>query len=73
MLTIPERIRTLAASASVARLSVDGTPSPARGGVDARGRPELVVRAGGALCGVRDDGVWVGERADAGSGSPWDR
>ncbi|MFG1679729.1 DUF2470 domain-containing protein [Nonomuraea sp. NPDC049269] len=57
MLTIPERIRTLAASASVARLSVDGTPSPARGGVDERGRPVLLVRPGETLHGLRDDAV----------------
>jgi len=57
MLTIPERIRTLAASASLARLSVDGTPAPARGGVDERGRPVLLVRPGEVLHGLRDDAV----------------
>ncbi|MEU7742309.1 DUF2470 domain-containing protein [Nonomuraea sp. NPDC049158] len=57
MLTIPERIRTLAASASVARLSVDGAPTPARGGVDERGRPVLLVRPGEVLHGLRDDAV----------------
>ncbi|MEU8248373.1 hypothetical protein [Nonomuraea sp. NPDC048916] len=44
MLPIPERIRTLATTARVARLSVDGTPSPAQGGVDDLGRPVLLVR-----------------------------
>ncbi|WP_113702582.1 DUF2470 domain-containing protein [Nonomuraea lactucae] len=57
MLPMPERIRTLAATAGVARLSVDGTPSPARGGVDDRGRPVLLVRPGDALHGLRDDAV----------------
>ncbi|WP_336205190.1 DUF2470 domain-containing protein [Nonomuraea sp. LPB2021202275-12-8] len=57
MLPIPERIRTLAATAGVARLSVDDAPSPARGGVDERGRPVLLVRQGEALHGLRDDAV----------------
>ncbi|MDP4504248.1 DUF2470 domain-containing protein [Nonomuraea turcica] len=57
MLPIPERVRTLAATASVAKLSVDGAPSPARGGVDERGRPILLVLAGEALHGVREDAV----------------
>jgi hypothetical protein len=57
MLTIPERIRTLALSASVGRLSVDGAPSPARGGVDGRGRPVLLVKPGEALHGLREDAV----------------
>ncbi|MER6951498.1 DUF2470 domain-containing protein [Nonomuraea sp. NPDC000554] len=57
MLPIPERVRTLAAVASVARLSVDGAPCPARGGVDERGRPVLLVRPGEALHGLREDAV----------------
>lgn len=57
MLPIPERIRTLAATASLARLSVDGVPSPARGGVDGRGRPVLLVRPGEPLHGLREDAV----------------
>ncbi|TMR09371.1 DUF2470 domain-containing protein [Nonomuraea turkmeniaca] len=57
MLPIPERVRTLAATASVAKLSVDGAPSPARGGVDERGRPVLLVLAGEPLHGVREDAV----------------
>ncbi|MBF8191148.1 DUF2470 domain-containing protein [Nonomuraea sp. K274] len=57
MLPIPERVRTLAATASVAKLSVDGAPSPARGGVDERGRPVLLVRPGEALHGLREDAV----------------
>ncbi|WP_433442747.1 DUF2470 domain-containing protein [Nonomuraea sp. CA-141351] len=57
MLTIPERVRTLAASASVAKLSVDGAPSPARGGVDERGRPVLLVLPGEPLHGLREDAV----------------
>ncbi|HEX4811589.1 MAG TPA: DUF2470 domain-containing protein [Nonomuraea sp.] len=57
MLPIPERIRTLAATASVAKLAVDGAPSPARGGVDERGRPVLLVLPGEALHGVREDAV----------------
>ncbi len=58
MLPIPERVRTLAATASVAKLSVDGAPSPARGGVDERGRPVLLVLPGEPLHGL-------GLRADA--------
>ncbi|MEV0612623.1 DUF2470 domain-containing protein [Nonomuraea sp. NPDC050404] len=57
MLPIPERVRTLAATADVAKLSVDGAPSPARGGVDERGRPILLVRPGEALHGLRADAV----------------
>ncbi|MET8004786.1 DUF2470 domain-containing protein [Nonomuraea glycinis] len=57
MLPIQERIRTLAATAGVVRLSVDDTPSPARGGVDERGRPVLLVRQGEPLHGLRDDAV----------------
>ncbi|MEV4570104.1 DUF2470 domain-containing protein [Nonomuraea sp. NPDC049419] len=57
MLPIPERVRTLAATSNVAKLSVDGAPSPARGGVDERGRPVLLVLPGETLHGVREDAV----------------
>ncbi|MBE1593220.1 DUF2470 domain-containing protein [Nonomuraea angiospora] len=57
MLPIPERVRTLAASANVAKLSVDGAPSPARGGVDERGRPVLLVLPGEPLHPLREDAV----------------
>jgi len=57
MLPIPQRIRTLAATAGVARLSVDGAPCPARGGVDDRGRPVLLVHKGETLHGLRGDAV----------------
>ncbi|MEV0595856.1 DUF2470 domain-containing protein [Nonomuraea cavernae] len=57
MLPIPERIRTLATTACVARLSVDGTPAPAQGGVDELGRPVLLVRPGEPLHGLCDDAV----------------
>ncbi|MBN6055102.1 DUF2470 domain-containing protein [Nonomuraea sp. RK-328] len=54
---IAERVRTLAATSSVARVSVDGVPTPATGGVDGRGRPVLLVRPGEPLHGLRDDAV----------------
>ncbi len=57
MLPIPERIRTLATTAGVVKLSVDSAPSPARGGVDELGRPVLLVRRGEPLHGLRDDAV----------------
>ncbi|QYC42566.1 hypothetical protein Nocox_24815 [Nonomuraea coxensis DSM 45129] len=57
MLPIPERVRTLAATAEVAELAVDGVPSPARGGVDERGRPVLLVRPGETLHGLTGDAV----------------
>ncbi|MFG2074379.1 DUF2470 domain-containing protein [Nonomuraea maritima] len=57
MLPIPERVRTLAATSGVAKLTVDGAPSPARGGVDTRGRPVLLVLPGELLHGVREDAV----------------
>ncbi|TDE30714.1 DUF2470 domain-containing protein [Nonomuraea mesophila] len=57
MLPIPERVRTLAATAGVAKLSVEGAPSPARGGVDGRGRPVLLVLPGETLHGLREDAV----------------
>lgn len=52
MLPIPQRIRTLAAAAKVARLTVDGVPARARGGVDERGRPVLLVLPGEPLHGL---------------------
>ncbi|MEW9550313.1 DUF2470 domain-containing protein [Nonomuraea sp. NPDC050783] len=57
MLPIPERVRTLAATAGVAKLAVDGAPSAARGGVDERGRPVLLVRPGESLHGLSGDAV----------------
>ncbi|NUW34145.1 DUF2470 domain-containing protein [Nonomuraea sp. SMC257] len=54
---IAERVRTLAATSSVARVSLDGVPSPATGGVDDRGRPVLLVRPGEPLHGLHDDAV----------------
>ncbi|GAA2294471.1 hypothetical protein GCM10010149_48060 [Nonomuraea roseoviolacea subsp. roseoviolacea] len=54
---IAERVRTLAATSSVARVSVDGVPSPATGGVDERGRPVLLVRPGEPLHRLLDDAV----------------
>ncbi|MGW0804477.1 DUF2470 domain-containing protein [Nonomuraea sp. NPDC002799] len=57
MLSIPERVRTLAATSSVAKLSVDGAPSRARGGVDERGRPVLLVLPGESLHGLSTDAV----------------
>ncbi|MBB6352040.1 DUF2470 domain-containing protein [Nonomuraea muscovyensis] len=57
MLPIPERVRTLAASAAVARMTLDGVPSPARGGVDGRGRPVLLVRPGERLHALDDEAV----------------
>lgn len=57
MLPLAERIRTLASTSTVARLTVDGAHSPARGGVDERGRPVLLVRPGERLHAVREDAV----------------
>ncbi|MFC4008825.1 DUF2470 domain-containing protein [Nonomuraea purpurea] len=57
MLPIPERVRTLAATASVAKLSVDGAPAPTRGGVDGRGRPVLLVLPGEPLHGLQGDAL----------------
>ncbi|MET7459519.1 DUF2470 domain-containing protein [Nonomuraea sp. NPDC005501] len=54
---IAERVRTLAATSAVVRVTVDGVPSPATGGVDERGRPVLLVRAGEPLHGLGDDAV----------------
>ncbi|MDR8411945.1 DUF2470 domain-containing protein [Nonomuraea sp. 3-1Str] len=57
---IAERVRTLAATSAVVRVTVDGVPSPATGGVDERGRPVLLVRTGEPLHGLRDDAVVAG-------------
>lgn len=54
---LPERIRTIASTSSAAQLSVDGLATPARGGVDGRGRPVLLVRPGEQLHGLRGDAV----------------
>jgi hypothetical protein len=57
MLPIAERIRTLAVTAGVARVTVDGASSRGCGGVDDRGRPVLLVRPGERLHGVREEAV----------------
>lgn len=52
---IPERVRTLAATATPTHVSVTGTDVPAgptRGGVDAAGRPVLLVKPGEFLHGT---------------------
>ncbi|WP_055477732.1 DUF2470 domain-containing protein [Sphaerimonospora mesophila] len=52
---IPERIRTLAATATPTHVSVTGTDipaCPARGGVDTAGRPVLLVKPGEFLYGT---------------------
>ncbi|MFI6502521.1 DUF2470 domain-containing protein [Nonomuraea typhae] len=54
---IAERVRTLAAGAGIARLTLDGVPSPARGGVDDQGRPVLLVKPGERLHGLDGDAV----------------
>jgi hypothetical protein len=57
---LAERIRTLAACSAVGHVSVAGTDGPARaavGGVDAAGRPVLLVRPGDELYGLRGDAV----------------
>ncbi|MBG0829993.1 DUF2470 domain-containing protein [Planomonospora sp. ID67723] len=57
---IPERVRTLAATATPTHVSLAGTARPARparGGVDASGRPVLLVLPGDPLYGVRDEPV----------------
>ncbi|MFI6901852.1 DUF2470 domain-containing protein [Nonomuraea sp. NPDC050394] len=54
---IAERIRTLASGAGVARLTLDGVPFPARGGVDEQGRPVLLVKPGERLHGLEGDAV----------------
>lgn len=57
---IPERGRTLAATAAPTHVSLVGTARPAmpaRGGVDGSGRPVLLVLPGDALHGVCDEPV----------------
>ncbi|WP_326640930.1 DUF2470 domain-containing protein [Streptosporangium sp. NBC_01755] len=57
---IPERVRTLAAGATLTHVSVAGGTSPAtpaRGGVDGVGRPVLLVLPGDPLHDVRDEPV----------------
>ncbi|GAA3508035.1 hypothetical protein FHR32_008224 [Streptosporangium album] len=57
---IPERVRTLAATAAPTHVSLSGTARPAmpaRGGVDGAGRPVLLVAPGDPLHGVRDEPV----------------
>ncbi|MEU6998248.1 DUF2470 domain-containing protein [Nonomuraea sp. NPDC046570] len=57
---LPERIRTLAGASAVTHACVAGSPMPARrahGGVDASGRPLLLVRPGEELYGLRGDAV----------------
>ncbi|MEU8040235.1 DUF2470 domain-containing protein [Streptosporangium sp. NPDC049078] len=57
---IPERVRTLAATAAPTHVSVSGTnapATPARGGVDGAGRPVLLVLPGDPLHDVRDEPV----------------
>ncbi|MFF4412211.1 DUF2470 domain-containing protein [Streptosporangium sp. NPDC001559] len=57
---IPERVRTLAATATPTHVSLTGTrlpASPARGGVDDRGRPVLLVMPGDPLHGALDEPV----------------
>ncbi|WP_433355428.1 DUF2470 domain-containing protein [Microtetraspora malaysiensis] len=56
---IAERIRTLAAVATPTHVSVAGAPlsGVARGGVDAAGRPVLLVKPGENLYGIADEVV----------------
>ncbi|MEV8637743.1 DUF2470 domain-containing protein [Streptosporangium sp. NPDC051023] len=57
---IPERVRTLAATAAPTHVSLPGTDLPAvpaRGGVDGRGRPVLLVMPGEPLHGAYDEPV----------------
>ncbi len=57
---LPERIRTLAATAVPTHVSLTGTDlpaTPARGGVDGTGRPVLLVLPGDPLHGSRDEPV----------------
>ncbi|GAA4189595.1 hypothetical protein [Microbispora amethystogenes] len=52
---VPERVRTLAALSAPTHVSVAGSDVPtaaARGGVDGRGRPVLLVRPGEVLYGA---------------------
>ncbi|GIH27572.1 hypothetical protein Aph01nite_58820 [Acrocarpospora phusangensis] len=55
---IPERVRTLAAGAAPTHVSVPGSVLPAsavRGGVDAQGRPVLLVKPGEPLYDLADE------------------
>ncbi|GAA3446251.1 DUF2470 domain-containing protein [Planomonospora venezuelensis] len=57
---IPERVRTLAATAAPTHVSLAGTARPAmpaRGGVDGSGRPVLLVVPGDPLHGAREEPV----------------
>ncbi|MFD0888187.1 DUF2470 domain-containing protein, partial [Streptosporangium algeriense] len=57
---IPERVRTLAATAAPTHVSLTGTDlpaSPARGGVDGQGRPVLLVMPGEPLHDPLDEPV----------------
>jgi hypothetical protein len=57
---IPERVRTLAAMAAPTHVSIAGADlpaCPARGGVDAQGRPVLLVEPGDALYGSAPETV----------------
>ncbi|GAA2868443.1 hypothetical protein GCM10010517_28230 [Streptosporangium fragile] len=57
---IPERVRTLAATAAPTHVSIAGTTRPAmpaRGGVDGAGRPVLLALPGDPLHDVRDEPV----------------
>ncbi|MEV0587165.1 DUF2470 domain-containing protein [Nonomuraea sp. NPDC050310] len=54
---LAERVRTLASAASVTKVTVDGVPYPARGGVDHRGRPVVLVRRGEPLHRLPEDAV----------------
>ncbi|MCC5581895.1 DUF2470 domain-containing protein [Microtetraspora sp. AC03309] len=58
---IAERIRTLAATAAPTHISVAGAPfsGAARGGVDAAGRPVLLIKPGEALYGAAEDEIVV--------------
>lgn len=57
---VPERVRTLAATAAPTHVSLAGTAvpaMPARGGVDGAGRPVLLVLPGDPLYEVREEPV----------------
>ncbi|GAA3155142.1 hypothetical protein GCM10010466_52620 [Planomonospora alba] len=57
---VPERVRTLAATAAPTHVSLPGAARPAwcaRGGVDHAGRPVLLVGPGDPLHGARDEPV----------------
>ncbi|GAA3042478.1 DUF2470 domain-containing protein [Streptosporangium longisporum] len=57
---VPERVRTLAATAAPTHVSIsgaDGPATPARGGVDGAGRPVLLVLPGDPLYDARDEPV----------------